>query len=280
MQPHPTPHDALCGDGPIAVRQLSLRAPAPRRVAATHPFATLHYYTGGRSVFELRGEWTLAPGDALLIPAGAAHRVVDVAEAELWGLSFTASRLGPRDDALLEPFDRVRAGASAVVRIPTERRGFFEALLRELGDATAPARRADSFAAQRSLLTLIVDEVARAAAPPARALDAPAVVTESLRFIEQRCLGPLTLREVAAAVGRTPSYVTTALTRATGRSAVAWIVTLRMAEARRLLLHSDERVEEVAARVGYADATHFIRMFRREHGETPAAWRASRRASG
>lgn len=280
MQPCPDPPNTLCGDGPIAVRRLSLAAPTRRRAAATHPFAALLYYTGGRSVVELGGEWTLAPGDALLIPAGAPHRTLDVARAELWGLSFTAPRLGPGDDALLAPFDRVRDGASAVVRIPDARRGFLEGLLRELGDATAPARRGGSLAAQRSLLTLIVGEVARAASPPARTLDAPTVVTESLRVIERRCLGPLTLREVAAAVGRTPSYVTTALTRATGRSAVAWIVAHRMAEARRLLVHSGERVEEVAARVGYADATHFIRMFRREHGATPAAWRASRRASG
>ena len=46
-----------------------------------------------------------------------------------------------------------------------------------------------------------------------------------------------------------------------------------MAEARRLLLHSDEMIDVIAERVGYADATHFIRMFRREHGATPAAWR-------
>jgi len=56
---------------------------------------------------------------------------------------------------------------------------------------------------------------------------------------------------------------------------VQWIVSGRMAEARRLLLHSDEMVDVVAERVGYADATHFIRMFRREHGATPAAWRAA-----
>ncbi|MCI4371871.1 MAG: helix-turn-helix domain-containing protein, partial [Thermoplasmata archaeon] len=41
------------------------------------------------------------------------------------------------------------------------------------------------------------------------------------------------------------------------------------------LLHSDERVDIIAERVGYADATHFIRMFRRAHGATPAAWRAA-----
>ncbi len=46
-------------------------------------------------------------------------------------------------------------------------------------------------------------------------------------------------------------------------------------EARRRLLHSDERVDVIAERVGYADPTHFIRMFRREHGATPAAWRAA-----
>jgi AraC-like DNA-binding protein len=51
------------------------------------------------------------------------------------------------------------------------------------------------------------------------------------------------------------------------------------------LLHTDEIVAVIAERVGYADATHFIRLFRRAHGMTPAAWRtryrhASAPASG
>lgn len=52
-----------------------------------------------------------------------------------------------------------------------------------------------------------------------------------------------------------------------------------MAEARRLLLHSDEMIDVVAERVGYADPTHFIRMFQRENGATPAAWRAAKSLS-
>ncbi len=35
----------------------------------------------------------------------------------------------------------------------------------------------------------------------------------------------------------------------------------------------------VAERVGYADPTHFIRLFRRHHGATPAAWRQRERSS-
>jgi AraC-like DNA-binding protein len=82
---------------------------------------------------------------------------------------------------------------------------------------------------------------------------------------------------VARAVGRSPAHVTTALTRATGKSAGAWIIAGRMAEARRRLLHSDEPIDAIADRVGYADATHFIRLFRRSHGATPASWRARHR---
>jgi AraC family transcriptional activator of pobA len=57
---------------------------------------------------------------------------------------------------------------------------------------------------------------------------------------------------------------------------VEWIIAARLAEARRLLLHGDEMVDVIAERVGYADATHFIRLVRREHGMTPAAWRSAR----
>ena len=53
------------------------------------------------------------------------------------------------------------------------------------------------------------------------------------------------INNVAAAVHRSPAHVTTALRRATGKSAVAWIITGRLAEARRRLVSSDERVDVI-----------------------------------
>jgi AraC family transcriptional activator of pobA len=38
-------------------------------------------------------------------------------------------------------------------------------------------------------------------------------------------------------------------------------------------------VDVIAERIGYADPTHFIRLFRRAHGCTPAAWRARQRGA-
>ncbi len=180
----------------------------------------------------------------------------------------------------------MRDGASPVVRIPPERRGFLESLFREF--SVSPEGAADGDLVRRTLLTLIINEVARGRAWRGRRHEArarlqrtgdaaPGIVTETLRYIERHCLEPLTLTAIAAAMSRTPSSITTALTRATGRSAVAWIIAGRMAEARRRLLHSDERVDIIAERVGYADPTHFIRLFRRMHGATPAGWRAAQR---
>jgi AraC-like DNA-binding protein len=230
---------------------------------------------------ELNGEHDLRAGDLLLVPAGQPHRALDRRPSELWGLSFyMPSFVASGAESLLEPFERVRDGASPVVRIPTARQAHLQALFEELERVGREPRSSDSLGVvQGCLLTLILADVEQAArslvAGPSRpGPSSQGVVGSALRFIERNCLGQLTLGAVAAAVGRSPAYVTTALTRATGRSAVQWMVSGRMAEARRLLLHSGERVEVVAERVGYADATHFIRMFRREHGATPAAWRA------
>jgi AraC-like DNA-binding protein len=240
----------------------------------SHDHAVLAFYVGGRSRLELRGTWTLEPGAVLIVPAGEPHRVFAKDRPDFWGLGVCVPCLDAETSAALaEPFERVRRGASPVVPIPAPRRAFLESLFQEL----SALRAADAPRVRQSLLTLIVREVARAAAWTDDTAGETSLVAECLRFIERRCLEPLTLRAVAAAVGRTPSYVTTALKRATGRTAVEWIIAGRMGEARRRLLHSDERVDVIAERVGYADVTHFIRLFRRTHGATPAAWRSARR---
>ncbi|MDO9019137.1 MAG: helix-turn-helix domain-containing protein [Deltaproteobacteria bacterium] len=282
----PIARDDLPARGSTVVAAMQLRhdGEAPCRTPVTHSYAALGFYTGGGSRVEVRGEWNLREGDLLLIPAGEAHRTLDARRAEFWGLSFCVPCFAADDaSTLLAPFERVRDGAAAVVHVPAARHEYLTGLFRELERiGRAPRRPSDTLdAVQRSLLTLILAEAVSAsgADDPPRAAGG-GVAVEALRYIERNCLRPLTLGDVAAAVGRSPAYVTTALTRATGRSAVQWIVSGRMAEARRLLLHSDEMIDVVTERVGYADPTHFIRMFRREHGATPAAWRAARTSTG
>jgi AraC family transcriptional activator of pobA len=280
--PRPIAKGEPFGDGEsviVAHRASQADEQRPRSASpVTHTFAALAFFTSGRSRMEQNGRWDVGAGDILLVPAGQPHRRLETQRSEYWGLSFCVPCFAADGAApLLAPFERVRDGASAVVSIPAARHAFLESLFRELESLGRTARPAASMrpTVQRSLLTLVLNEVEHAAGPLAGTVAASGgVVVDSLRFIERNCLRKLTLGDVATAVGRSPAYVTSALSRATGRSAVAWIISGRIAEARRLLAHSDEAVDAIAARVGYADATHFIRTFRRHAGATPAAWRA------
>ncbi|MFT3774999.1 MAG: AraC family transcriptional regulator [Minicystis sp.] len=266
----------LSHERPVNVARFAYHQHCSNARAVTHDHVVVGYFTKGSASMELRGRWTLRAGDVMLVPAGEPHRLVESDQAELWGLGFCVTCFGNEGvTELLEAFHRVRSGASAVVRIPEDRRAFLESLFAELQRET---ERADSgsLAVQRSLVTLIIAEIERAA-PSHEGMSAPDLVAEALRIIEQRCLTPLTLAEVARAVQRSPAHLTTVVRKATGRSVGEWIIAHRLAEARHRLLHTDEIVDVVAERVGYRDPTHFIRMFRRAHGLTPSAWRAKQR---
>lgn len=252
------------------------RWPRPPR-PVVHEFAAMVFYVDGRAEVEQRGRVRVEAGDVQLVPAGEAHRMICGGGAEAWGVGFNPVILAASEHAaLLEPFERVRAGAAAVMPIPAGRQEHLRRLIAELREESAQAPTALQAQVQRSLLTLVLAEVVRAAPSGGESATAP-VVAQALRYIERRCLAPISLRDVAAALDRSPAYVTTALRMATGRTAQQWIAAGRLAEARRRLLTSDETVEAIAERVGGLDPTHFIRMFRREHGCTPAAWRAEHR---
>jgi AraC family transcriptional regulator, transcriptional activator of pobA len=248
--------------------------PRPR----THGHATLVYHTAGHATFEQNGRWRVEPGDILVIPAGQPHLRLSTHGSEYWGLGICMPCFDDRAGvALPDPFERVRKGAHAVVSISSSRRAFTNELFQELANDSSP-HRGSSAAVQRSLLTLILHEVVNALGDKSHpVVHEGGVAADALRFIESHYMQPLTLGQVARAVGRSSAYVTTALSQATGKSAVAWITTYRLAQARTLLVHTNERIETVAERVGYRDTTHFIRMFRRAAGVTPAAYRASHR---
>lgn len=97
-------------------------------------------------------------------------------------------------------------------------------------------------------------------------------------FIEANYHQPITLNEVAQAVGYSPTYLTSIVRCQTGQAVYCWIVERRMAEARSLLLKTDQPVNKIAAAVGYPDAGHFIRLFRKIHNTTPKMWRNMHRS--
>jgi AraC family transcriptional regulator len=57
-----------------------------------------------------------------------------------------------------------------------------------------------------------------------------------------------------------------------------YIMALRLARARALMLESDEQISQIAAACGFADQAHFSKAFRRKVGCAPGLWRRERRS--
>jgi YesN/AraC family two-component response regulator len=100
-------------------------------------------------------------------------------------------------------------------------------------------------------------------------------LAQVFRFIEAYYHQPISLTDVAQAVGYSPAYLTNLVQTQTGRTVKRWITERRMAQARLLLTTTTQSVSQIAEVIGYADTSYFIRQFRQIHQTSPQAWRNS-----
>lgn len=258
----------------------------------THDFVVLtHVETGAGSIRVNSRDRPAAAGDLFVIAPGDLVSTGDIGgltTATGWCVFFPPDVLAPpvagglvswRAHPLLAPFT---AGAVPARRlhVPAAARPTWSARYEAL-EAELASRRDGYAEAAVALLTLLLVDVARLAAdvPGGLRSNGEPLLAAVFDVIEARYTEPLSLRDVAAAVGLTPGHLTTTVARRTGRTVQQWITERRMAEARRLLAGTDLTVEATAAHCGYGDAGYFIRTFKRDHGVTPAQWRRTGRRS-
>lgn len=104
------------------------------------------------------------------------------------------------------------------------------------------------------------------------------LVRNALVYMQQHSTESLTRREIAAAAGITEDYLTQCFQQEMGISPTTWLQRYRIKQAQTLLQAGDLSITDVALAVGFADGTHFGRLFQRETGVTPSAWRRGVRA--
>jgi AraC-like DNA-binding protein len=88
---------------------------------------------------------------------------------------------------------------------------------------------------------------------------------------------PRTVKSFAVQLGYSPSYFSRQLARKWKNTPGRLLRELRLREASRLLLHSSDRVQVIAARTGYASVPAFITAFKRVYGRTPLDFRHAKR---
>ena len=101
----------------------------------------------------------------------------------------------------------------------------------------------------------------------------------TIEEMKRRIAAPIRVADLASGVRLSPSRFAHLFRSETGCAPAEFLQALRMIQARSLLERTFLTVKEVMAIVGYNDASHFARDFRRLHGMAPRAWRTTRGAS-
>jgi AraC-like DNA-binding protein len=88
---------------------------------------------------------------------------------------------------------------------------------------------------------------------------------------------PIRVEDLAGVTRLSTSHFSRAFKLSFHVSPHAYVIALRLARARALMLEGDEQMSRIAAACGFADQAHFSRAFRRKTGCAPGFWRRERR---
>ena len=207
--------------------------------------------------------FTLECGSFASIPAGAAHSSVFAAT----GCEILVIRPASDD------------GSQLFGRLLLERRRISAAAATHLGRRIAGelgARDSCSALALEGLALELIASAGRAAAPRD---DRRTAWLQTVReLLDSSVPGCPCLQELAASVGRQPAHLARAFRREYGVSVADYARLRRLEWATAQIASTDSSLARIALDAGFADQSHFTRVFRRHHGVTPGRYREVVRA--
>jgi AraC-like DNA-binding protein len=112
--------------------------------------------------------------------------------------------------------------------------------------------------------------------PPAAGDGARQTVERMLAYVHEHYQKPMSLGQLAQALGRNASRLSTVFSHTTGVPFHAYLDELRLAKAKQLLRDAGRSIVQVACETGYASDDWFRHAFKAHTGLSPGAWRRLR----
>ena len=276
----------LSAGRPVRAQRLDVPEDVPRH---DHSYHEICLVSSGSAVHRTKsGRAPLVPGDMFVVPPGEVHAIEAVARLEVINAYYLSEWL-MGDLGLLwsEPgavplFLSTALMKSQIVDIVQLRLepDAFDLVAAELGQIEAEGDRASpSPLFLRCALQKAVATMARAwmqQDPTSATLAFRPEVWAAMEAIE-RAASAGTAYSVAAsaeAAGLSVDHFSALFRSSTGFGPMDYFQRRRVHRSCTLLLNPGPSITEIAADLGYSDAPHFYRLFKRYKGMTPSAYRA------
>jgi AraC family transcriptional regulator, transcriptional activator of pobA len=92
-------------------------------------------------------------------------------------------------------------------------------------------------------------------------------------MVEDNYQNNLSVNEYADKLAITPNHLTQTVNQLTGKTSSQIIKSKQVLEIKRLLVHTNLTVTEIANRLNFPDQSYFTRFFKRETGVSPLQYR-------
>lgn len=268
----------------------------------THEFVELVYVSSGHGDHLVRREdengdsaensvvYRISAGDVFVIAPGEQHHYQNTSGLEIYNVLFMPGIVKDAFDKL----SRMRGVLEFLITEPlTQSESRFK---RKLHLDAAESRRikenldviaAEIDAAQAGHQLLARDRLVEVLILIGRAYEgqesAPlktddmagkhASVQKAIAFMESKFADSLSLDEIAHQAFLSQHHFCRLFKDEIGVSPWEYLTQIRLEEAKRRLVNTDESVTNIALETGFCDSSHFARMFKRREGCSPSAYR-------
>lgn len=229
------------------------------------------------------------PGDLYIIREGSVHSFYTCSELTVYNLIFSLALFSPqelrmlnendnfsdiftRSDADKPKFNKIRLSPMQNSMIGS----YFTQLYQELD------RREKGYRfLSKSLLVMLLTQICRINAEAGTDKESQELcgddsdsLSRILDYINRHYLEEITREKIAAIGHLNKNYVSEFFHKHTGTPLLKYINTLRLENARKLLISKPElNIGEIAYRSGFADTCYFTRLFHSMCGCSPSAFR-------
>ncbi|MCM1190164.1 MAG: AraC family transcriptional regulator [bacterium] len=244
----------------------------------SHDHIEMSFVLSGEGKYRFEdGIVSVQEGDLIVINPGEKHQALACPEAELPATEFFVGVTDVRIAGLRENTLPVKGGGHVLHTAGELRQRLFK-ICASMEAENAVCRQGRYFMLKAYLMQMILLIVREQCEPVQRpkgysfeSVNKKYVVEQIVSYFEDHYSEKISLDQIAENMYLSPFYISKIFKSETGDAPIRHLINIRLEKARETLENGWEgSIQEVAASVGYDDAYHFSKLFKKRYGISPS----------